>query len=109
MSWTVVYSAHAQQDLRNIYEYIAYKLLAPYTASSQVERIMKGIRSLEERPLRYRLYDDEPWHSMGLRFLTVNNYLIFYLPDEEDKIVKVVRIMYGGRDISKQLNDTPEV
>lgn len=109
MSWTVVYSAHARQDLRNIYEYIAYKLLAPNTASSQVEQIIKGIRSLEEMPLRYRLYDDEPWHSMGLRFFPVNNYLIFYLPDEEDKIVKVVRIMYGGRDISKQLNDTHEV
>lgn len=60
MSWTVVYSAHARLDLRNIYEYIAYKLFAPDTASGQVGRIMKGIRSLEEMPLRYRLYDDEP-------------------------------------------------
>lgn len=66
MSWTVAYSARARQDLREIYEYIAYKLLVPDTASGQTRRIMREIRSLEEMPMRYRLYDGEPWHSQGL-------------------------------------------
>ena len=34
MSWTVFYSARALQDLRDIYEYIAYQLLVPDTASA---------------------------------------------------------------------------
>lgn len=33
MSWNVVYSVKARQDLRSIYEYIAYKLLVPETAA----------------------------------------------------------------------------
>lgn len=108
MSWTIIYSDRARQDLRNIYEYIAYNLLAPETASKQTERIMKSIRSLEEMPKRYRLYDNEPWHSQGIRFFPVDNYLVFYLPDEEESTVNIVRIMYGRRDINKQLGDAAE-
>lgn len=79
MSFEVKYTARARQDLRNIYEYIAYDLLVPETAARQAQRIMKEIGALNEMPMRYRLYDDEPWHSQGVRFFPVNNYLVFYL------------------------------
>ena len=105
MIFDVSYSAEARQDLRDIYEYIAYELLVPETAARQVERIMKAARSLEQIPMRYRLYEREPWHSQGLRVLPVDNYLVFYLPDETNATVSIIRIMYGGRDIENQLND----
>ncbi len=34
MIFYVAYSAEARQDLRDIYEYIAYELLVPETAAS---------------------------------------------------------------------------
>lgn len=101
MIFNVVYTSEARQDLRDIYEYIAYELLAPETAAGQTERIMKGARSLEQMPMRHRLYEEEPWHSQGVRFLPVDNYLIFYLPDETNNTVSIIRIMYGGRDVKK--------
>ena len=106
MIFNVVYSSEARQDLRDIYEYIAYELLEPDTAAGQTNRIMKAARSLEQMPMRYTRYEEEPWHSQGLRFLPVDNYLIFYLPDETNNIVNIIRIMYGGRDVKKQLDDT---
>lgn len=106
MIFNVAYSSEARQDLRDIYEYIAYELLEPDTAAGQTNRIMKAARSLEQMPMRHRLYEEEPWHSQGLRFLPVDNYLIFYLPDETNNIVNMIRIMYGGRDVKKQLDDT---
>ena len=33
----------------------------------------------------------------------------FYKTDEETEIVYVVRIMYGGRDVHKQLSQTEDV
>ena len=105
MIFDVSYSAEARQDLRDIYEYIAYELLVPETAARQAERIMKAARSLEQIPMRYRLYEGEPWHSQGLRVLPVDNYLVFYLPDETNATVSIIRIMYGGRDVDKQLNE----
>ena len=106
MSSGVIYSARARQDLRNIYEYISYDLLVPETATRQTRRIMKEIRSLDEMPMRHRLYDDEPWHSQGVRFFPEDNYLVFYLPDETKNTVYIVRIIYSGRDIKKQLSET---
>ena len=106
MSWRIVYSSQARQDLRSVFEYIANELCAPDTAANQARRIMKSIRDLEEMPLRYRLYEDEPWNRMGLRFFPADNYLVFYLPKEAENVVNIVRIMYGGRDIKKQLNET---
>ena len=106
MSSEVIYSARARQDLRNIYEYISYDLLVPETATRQTRRIMKEIRLLDEMPMRHRLYDDETWHSQGVRFFPVDNYLVFYLPDETKNTVYIVRIIYSGRDIKKQLSET---
>lgn len=56
-------------------------------------------------PLRHQLYEKEPWKSRGLRVLKVNNYLAFYLPVESKNVVAIIRIMYGGRDIERQLHD----
>lgn len=103
MSCIVRYSDKARRDLRSIYEYIAYELLAPDTAAGQVDRIMKKVRSLEEMPMRHRLYEESPWREQGLRFVPVDNYLVFYLPDELSNTVTIVRIMYRGRDLSRQL------
>ena len=106
MSSEVIYSARARQDLRNIYEYISYDLRVTETATRQTRRIMKEIRLLDEMPMRHRLYDDEPWHSQGVRFFPVDNYLVFYLPDETKNTVYIVRIIYSGRDIKKKLSET---
>ena len=105
MTFDVFYSAEARQDLRDIYRYIAYELLVPETATGQIQRIMRAVRSLEQMPMRHRLYEEEPWRSQGLRVLPVDNYLVFYLPDETSAAVSIIRIMYSGRDIEKQLNN----
>ena len=106
MIYTIKVTNQADYDIRNIYEYIAYELLVPETAAGQTQRIMKEIRALDEMPMRFRLYEEEPWHSEGLRFFPVDNYLVFYLPDETRNTVSIVRIMYGGRDIRRQLSET---
>ncbi|HWT77158.1 MAG TPA: type II toxin-antitoxin system RelE/ParE family toxin [Mobilitalea sp.] len=106
MRWNVVYSAQARSDLRSIYEYIAYDLLVPETAAGQARRIMKEIRVLNEMPMRHPVYKDEPWNSHGVRYFPVDNYLVFYLPDELQNIVNIIRIMYGGRDIRSQLSES---
>ncbi len=102
----IVYSRQASQDMDDIYDYIAYELLVPSTAEALVEKIMSDIRTLGHMPERNPLYKDEPWYSMGVRFLVVKNYLVFYLVNKDTDTVSISRIMYGGRDIRKQLSET---
>ncbi len=61
------------------------------------------ILSLDIMPERYRKYENEPWKSRGLRVLPVDNYVIFYIPDSNKKVVTILRVMYAGRDIDNQL------
>lgn len=104
----IVYTFQARQDLRDIYEYIAYTLLVPDTAQKMTERILQGARTLEAMPERNPLYKEEPWHSQGVRFLPVKNYLIFYTINTAEDTISIARIMYGGRDISRQLSEIIE-
>lgn len=43
--------------------------------------------------------DWEPWVSMGIHKMPVDNYCAFYRVDEDAAAVTILRIFYAGRDI----------
>ena len=104
MIFNVVISIQAEEDLRGIFEYIAFELLSPENAEKQLDRLEKQILSLDEMPERFPRYGKEPWLSRGLRFVAVDNYIVFYLPDIENRLITILRVMYSGRNIEKQLS-----
>ena len=90
-------------DIRVIYEYIAFELQSPENASGQLERLEAGILALNQMPERFREYEKEPWNSRGLRIMPVDNYCVLYIPNKENKVVTIIRVMYGGQNIDAQL------
>jgi len=102
-AWSVVYTERAEQDLRDIYEYIAFSLLAPENAKGQVHRIKDAVAKLNNMPMRHPLYEKEPWRSKGLRFMAVDNFIVFYHPVETHQTAAIIRIMYGRRSIDELL------
>ena len=46
MKFAIKITAQADNDIRNIYEYIAYELQSPENSSGQLDRIEKCIMSL---------------------------------------------------------------
>ena len=93
----------ADNDLRGIFEYIAFKLEVPKTATKQLNHLEEAINNLETFPERYVRYEKEPWYSRNLRLMTVNNYCVFFIVDNKKSLVTIIRIIYGGRDIETQL------
>ena len=71
----------------------------------KLDRLEDAISKLDNMPEKFRRYEREPWRSRGLRVFPVDNYLVFYIPDMERQIVTVIRVMYGGRDVDKELRD----
>ena len=104
MSYLVNISEEAEEDLRSIYYYINHNLLAPATARAQIARIKKNILGLDFMPTMFKLYYKEPWYSRGLRIMPVDKYVVLYLIDEVNEVVNIVRVIYGGMDIERQLN-----
>ena len=103
MKYAVMISEQAEADLRGIFEYIAFDLQSVQNAAGQLARLEESIAGLDSMPERYRPFDREPWFSRGLRIMPVDNYCVFYIPDHETKVVTVIRVMYGGRDMEAEL------
>ena len=103
MIYDVHISKRADADLRGIYEYIAFQLLAPEHASRQLDRLEEQISKLDFMAKRFRRYDREPWYSRGLRVMPVDHYVVFYIPDEGSATVNVLRVMYSGQDVDRKL------
>lgn len=104
MSYKIYLSPKAADDLKEIYEYIAFSLHEKKTALDMLNLLQKSIFSLDEMPGRYRIYDEEPWRSRNFHIMPVKNYLVFYIPDDNRKIVNVVRVIYGSRNLEEQLS-----
>lgn len=103
MIYEIVLSESAKTDLKDIYRYIYSELQVPETAKNIVRKILSKIDQLNEMPERYRFYPEEPMYSNEIRFFTVANYLVFYKVSKNKNTVFISRIIYGGRNIRKQL------
>lgn len=108
MKYTIFIAKKAEEDLGKIFEYLAYKVRAVENAVRQLNRIQTAIESLDEMPLRNRVYDKEPWKTRNLRIMPEDNYLVFYLTETEVLKVTILRIMYGGRDITNIFKEKAE-
>lgn len=104
MSYLVTITQEAEEDLEGIYSYITFSLLSPQNAKGQIDRIQKVIQSLDEFPMRHRLMESEPWKSRGMHVVPCDNFLIFYLVEEKNNKVVISRILYGKRNLEKELN-----
>lgn len=88
MIYTIKITDQADNDIRNIYEYIAYELQSPENASGQLDRIEKCIMSLDDMSERYCFYDRESWKSRGLHIVPVVlgiRYILYKIGKLEDQ------------------------
>ena len=98
-TYTLHYTPEAIDDLRDIYSYIAYHLQEKRTAQDQVSRIQAEIKKIKKMPEQCQRVPWEPWHSIGMRFLPVDHYVVYYEIDQDNKVVHIDRVFYGGRDV----------
>ncbi|MCL1949786.1 MAG: type II toxin-antitoxin system RelE/ParE family toxin [Turicibacter sp.] len=96
--YNVDISSVAEIDLREIIQYISNQFSAPTTAMEMLNAMENAIFSLSEFPQRFPLVGDERLFQLGIRKLTVKNYLVFYSIDEEGQTVNFIRILYARRN-----------
>ena len=88
----------AVQDLQDILDYIANVLKEPAAAQRIYTSIKVEILTLASMPERNRVVDDEPYATMGVRRLFVENYVVFYMIDRSRYTVHVLRVLYNRRE-----------
>lgn len=96
--YKIQFSKDARKDLIDIYSYIKYNLQEPNIAKKLVKKIREEVYKLEDNPTIYAIIKDEIIKKREIRKIKVNNYIVFYRLEENNKIVEIVRIMYGRRN-----------
>jgi toxin ParE1/3/4 len=60
--------------------------------------IKEQVLTLIQMPLRHSVVQEQPYGEMGVRKLLVENYIAFYIIDEENHEVHILRILYNRRE-----------
>ena len=98
MIYSVTIQPEAKADLDGIYAYVAQHLRNMPDALRLLDRLEQSILSLNEMPYRAPLSGDPRFAIQGVRRLSVGNWNIFYLIDDEMLEVSVVHIAHHLRD-----------
>lgn len=93
----------AVDDLDSIFNYIFNELHATTAAHHIINNIETEIFHLAKFPYFCEAVRDEVLNRKGYRKLLIDNYIVFYIVNEELKIVQVMRIIFGKRDYCKLL------
>ena len=84
------------EDLDEIYGYISTKHFAEMAAIKLMDKIENAIKRLARFPFTCSLVSDKLLKNKGYRKLIVDNYIVFYLLNEAEKQVIIMRILYGA-------------
>lgn len=95
-NYRLKFTLKAEEDLDQIYEYIFNSLFAESAANNLIKKVEKEITRLMKFPFSGSYAMDEPLKARGYRKLIVDNYLVFYLVNEVEAQVVIMRILYGA-------------
>ena len=86
------------KDISSARRYIRKKLESPMASKKLALELDETYSKLEENPYRRPLVQDKYLAMKGYRSINVKNYVLFYMINEEENIVSLVRFMHSQRD-----------
>lgn len=88
----------ATKDLTDIHDYIADNLLNPTAARKQIEAFKEVMENLQSVPKIGAKVLDEELQDRDIRKYMVKNYVVFYIINESENSVVIIRILHGIRN-----------
>ena len=98
MSYNVIVSDEAHNDIDSVLDYIVNALKNPIAAKKLLGRIEEAYTDLADNPFIYACCADSRLQKDGYRKVVINNYVLIYRIDETDNKVYVVRFFYGRQN-----------
>ena len=101
--WGYQLTQKADADLDDIVGYIAVELANPKAASDFVGKLQGAIEEALSFPESGPLVINEFIPNTEVRKKLIGNYIMYYLPDFDEKMIFVLRIIYGRQNIDESL------
>ena len=95
----------AESDIDDTYEYIAETLGNPYAAAALADELEVQIDKICKRPETGRLVENEYLKRNDVRRFLVKNYIAYYIVDDENEKIVILRFVYSGRDQAEIVKD----
>ncbi len=101
IKYEVILTTQAKMELNNIYKYISNFLFAPKAAQKFIDKFKTSILRLEHLPKSCSIISEDINSKYEYRKLIINNYIVIYSIDEENRKVYIHRIIYQKVDYLK--------
>ena len=102
--YSLEYLDAAKQDMVDIARYISQDLSNPIAAEKLADEMIAAADKLMDFPYKNRVYHPIRPLKREYRGQIVQNYIMFYYIDEEQKLVTVARVIYARRDYGKLID-----
>ena len=84
----------AEEDIIRNTDYIAFDKKSPDTALALARGFRKEIANLANSPQRHECDEDEELANYGVRKHYYKNFKIYYLIDEQESVVYILRVLH---------------
>jgi plasmid stabilization system protein ParE len=103
IKYSIIILPLAEDDITEATDYIAFEKQSPEIAISLAKGLRKTISTLELQPERHELDDDKELAELGIRRHYYKNYKIFYMVDNENATVYILRVLHMLVDARSRL------
>lgn len=97
------FTEKAEQDFDEILRYISVDLANPTAAQNLGRKIFEKIDTVRNFPDSGAAVDNEFLSDKMIRRVPIENYIIYYKAHYEEKIIYILRIVYGKRNLDEIL------
>ena len=67
-------------------------------ADNLIKEIIESLNKIKENPNIRPLVQDKYLSSLGYRLINVKKYIVFYIIDNDNMYVKIIRFLYNKRN-----------
>ena len=93
------FTEKAEQDFDEILRYISVDLANPTATQNLGRKIFEQINVVRSFPDSGAPVDNEFLSDKSVRKLLVDNYILYYKAHYDEKIIFIIRIVYGKRNL----------
>ena len=96
--YKVIITPTAYKEINRIYDYITEDLYAEKAAKDLMEQVETVVQNLKSSPKIHAEIDKFDELKRVYRRIVIKNYIILYTIDEDNSVVFVSHMYYGGRN-----------
>ena len=95
MNYKIILAHQFSKDFESVYDYIAF-VLQNQTAAINITALAQAkINTLPDFPEKYPLISDISLAHQQIRYIPVDNYLVFYRINKNKNEIQILRFLYA--------------